>query len=85
MRQAHIHFGRIDQRRHLRVALLEPRPARRDAGRHAGLPATPGIDLGTITPADVVGPGVPTLRRTGHSAAGEFDELVSALRAGART
>ena len=72
--QAHIHFGGArHQRRHQRVPVLQRREPRPDAG----VPDAGGTVDGTLDADDVIGP-----TRQGI-AAGEFDELVDAIRAGA--
>ena len=77
--QAHIHLGAAGrQRRHLGVPVRSNPPVgqrRRPARRP--LPADRGArSRGTITPAQVDRPGDQGI------AAGEFDELVRAMRAG---
>jgi len=76
VQQAHIHFGSRSQSGNI-VAFLCTNLGNGPAGTPA-CPATGGTVTGTITPAQVVanaaGQGI---------AAGEFDELVQAIRAGA--
>jgi len=72
--QAHIHFGSESQTGGISVFLCT-NLGNGPAGTQACPPA-PATVTGTITPADVIGPGAQGI------AAGEFDELVDALRAG---
>jgi hypothetical protein len=73
--QAHIHFGAENQVGGVSVFLCT-NLGNGPAGTQA-CPAAPATITGTIKPADVIGP-------TGQGiAAGEFDELVAALKAGA--
>jgi len=68
--QAHIHFGGKAQSGGIAVFLCS------NVGGPAGTqacPAAPGVVTGTITAADVIGQGI---------SAGEFDELIMAIRAG---
>jgi hypothetical protein len=72
--QAHIHFGAEGQTGGVSVFLCT------NVGGPAGTqpcPAQPATITGTIVPGDVIGPADQGI------AAGEFDELVDAIRAGA--
>jgi hypothetical protein len=75
MTQAHIHFGARAQSGGISVFLCT-NLGNGPAGTQA-CPPSPGTVTGTITPADIIGPGAQGI------AAGEFDELVDAIRAGA--
>jgi CHRD domain len=72
--QAHIHFGAENQAAGISVFLCT-NLGNGPAGTQA-CPAAPATVTGTITPADVIGPGAQGI------GPGEFDELVAALRAG---
>jgi hypothetical protein len=72
--QAHIHFGSESQSGGISVFLCT-NLGNGPAGTQA-CPTPSGTVTGTITPADVIGPAGQGI------AAGEFDELVSAIRAG---
>jgi CHRD domain len=72
--QAHIHFGAVAQSGGISVFLCT-NLGNGPAGTQA-CPAAPATVSGTITPADVLGPSAQGI------AAGEFAELVSAIRAG---
>jgi hypothetical protein len=72
--QAHIHFGAENQAAGISVFLCS-NLGNGPAGTQA-CPAAPATITGTIKPADVIGP---TAQGIG---AGEFDELVAALKAG---
>lgn len=73
--QAHIHFGAVAQTGGVSAFLCS------NLGNGpAGTPLCPGPDgtvTGTITPDDIIGPAAQGI------AAGEFDELVDAIQAGA--
>jgi hypothetical protein len=72
--QAHIHFGNRFTSGGISTFLCGPAPAAKQACP-AGT-TDEAVVTGTITPADVIGP-------TGQGiSAGEFDELVQAIRAG---
>ena len=73
--QAHIHFGAEAQTGGISVFLCT-NLGNGPAGTQACPPA-PATVSGTITPADVIGPSAQGI------AAGEFGELVDAIRAGA--
>jgi hypothetical protein len=73
--QAHIHFGAPAQTGGI-SAFLCTNLGNGPAGTQA-CPQPPATITGTIRPGDVIGPGAQGL------AAGEFDELVAAIRAGA--
>jgi hypothetical protein len=73
--QAHIHFGSESQTGGISVFLCS-NLGNGPAGTQA-CPAAPATVSGTITPADIIGPGVQGI------AAGEFAELLRAIRAGA--
>jgi hypothetical protein len=73
--QAHIHLGAPATSGGISVFLCT-NLGNGPAGTQA-CPAPPATVTGTITPADVIGPAGQGL------AAGEFDELVDAIRAGA--
>jgi hypothetical protein len=73
--QAHIHFGATRQSGGISVFLCT-NLGNGPAGTQA-CPAAPATVTGTIRPADVLGP------TTQGISAGEFDELVDAIRAGA--
>jgi len=73
--QAHIHFGAKAQTGGISVFLCS-NLGNGPAGTQACPPA-PATVMGTITPTDVIGPASQGI------AAGEFAELVSAIRAGA--
>ena len=70
--QAHIHLGGRAQSGGI-IAFLCTNLTGGPAGAQA-CPAAPATITGTITPADVIGPGAQGI------AAGEFDELASALQ-----
>jgi CHRD domain len=72
--QAHIHFGGRHQSGDISVFLCT-NLGNGPAGTQA-CPAAPATIAGTIRPADVIGPAGQGI------AAGEFDELVDAIRAG---
>jgi CHRD domain len=72
--QAHIHFGSESQVGGISVFLCT-NLGNGPAGTQA-CPAQPATITGTITPADVIGPAAQGI------AAGEFDELVAAIRNG---
>jgi hypothetical protein len=72
--QAHIHFGGRHQSGGI-SAFLCSNLGNGPAGTQA-CPAAPATVTGTIRPADVIGPA------TQGIAAGEFEELVDAIRAG---
>jgi hypothetical protein len=73
--QSHIHLGNASQSGGISVFLCS-NLGNGPAGTQA-CPAAPATITGTITPADVIGP-------TGQGiTAGQFDELVAAIRAGA--
>jgi hypothetical protein len=73
--QAHIHFGNPWQNAGISVFLCTNQ-GNGPAGTQACPPA-PATITGTITPADVIGP-------TGQGiTAGQFEELIAAVRAGA--
>jgi hypothetical protein len=76
--QAHIHFGARAQSGGISVWLCANNPPITNAppGTQA-CPTREGSISGTITPADVVGPAGQGI------AAGEFEELIDAMRAGA--
>ena len=74
VQQAHIHFGSRAQSGGI-AAFLCTNLGNGPAGTPA-CPATGGTVTGTITPAQVIGPAAQGI------AAGEFDELVEAIRAG---
>lgn len=73
--QAHIHFGAEGQTGGISVFLCS-NLGNGPAGTQA-CPAQPASVSGTITPTDVIGPAAQGI------AAGEFAELVDAIRAGA--
>ena len=73
--QAHIHFGSVSQVGGISVFLCT-NLGNGPAGTQA-CPAAPATISGTIRPADVIGPAAQGI------SAGEFDELVAAIRAGA--
>jgi hypothetical protein len=73
--QAHIHFGARAQSGGISVFLCT-NLGNGPAGTQT-CPAAPGSVSGTITPADVIGPAGQGI------AAGQFAELVDAIRAGA--
>jgi CHRD domain len=72
--QAHIHFGSPSQSGGISVFLCT-NLGNGPAGTQA-CPAQPATITGTITPADVIGPASQGI------AAGEFGELLAAMRAG---
>jgi hypothetical protein len=73
--QSHIHIGNASQSGGISVFLCS-NLGNGPAGTQA-CPAAPATITGTITPADVIGP-------TGQGVtAGQFDELVAAIQAGA--
>lgn len=72
--QAHIHFGTKSQSGGISVFLCT-NLGNGPAGTQACPPA-PATVSGTVTPTDVLGPS------TQGIAAGEFDELIGAIRAG---
>jgi hypothetical protein len=72
--QAHIHFGARSQTGGI-AAFLCTNLGNGPAGTQA-CPAAPATVSGTITPADIIGPSAQGI------AAGEFAELISAIRAG---
>lgn len=72
--QAHIHFGARSQTGGI-AAFLCTNLGNGPAGTQT-CPAAPATVSGTITPADIIGPSAQGI------AAGEFAELVSAIRAG---
>ena len=72
--QAHIHFGAVAQSGGI-SAFLCSNLGNGPAGTQA-CPAAPGSVSGTITPTDIIGPAAQGI------AAGEFAELVRAIRAG---
>ena len=74
MTQAHIHFGSPSQVGGISVFLCT-NLGNGPAGTQACPPA-PATVSGTITPTDVIGPGAQGL------GAGQFDELIAAIRAG---
>jgi hypothetical protein len=78
VQQAHIHFGQMSVNGGISVFLCT-NLGNGPAGTQA-CPPPPASISGTITPADVIGPGTPPTNQ--GIAAGEFDELVSALRRG---
>ena len=84
VRQAHIHFGQKSVNGGISVWLcssLDP-PGATPAGTQP-CPQTPEASIsGTITAANVVGPGVPDAPGGQGISPGEFDELVRALRSG---
>ena len=73
--QAHIHFGLRSQSGGISVFLCS-NLGNGPAGTQA-CPASPATITGTIRPADVIGPADQGI------AAGEFAELIAAIRAGA--
>jgi hypothetical protein len=73
--QAHIHFGIPAQSGGISVFLCT-NLGNGPAGTQA-CPAAPATITGTIVPADVIGPSAQGI------AAGEFEELVDAIREGA--
>ena len=73
--QAHIHFGAVGQSGGISVFLCT-NLGNGPAGTQL-CPAQPATITGTIVPADVIGPAGQGI------AAGEFGELVDAIRAGA--
>ncbi|HEU5159407.1 MAG TPA: CHRD domain-containing protein [Streptosporangiaceae bacterium] len=73
--QAHIHFGSESQTGGISVFLCS-NLGNGPEGTQA-CPAAPGTVSGTVTPANVIGPSAQGI------AAGEFAELLRALRAGA--
>ena len=76
--QAHIHLGGRHQSGGISVFLCS-NLGNGPAGTQA-CPAAPATITGTIRPADVIGPNsAPTVQGI---AAGQFDELVAAIRAG---
>jgi hypothetical protein len=74
VQQAHIHFGGKAQSGGI-IAFLCANVGTPPAGTQA-CPAAPATITGTITPANVIGPAGQGI------AAGEFGELIAALRAG---
>jgi hypothetical protein len=74
VQQAHIHFGQMSVNGGISVFLCT-NLGNGPAGTQA-CPPPPASITGTITPDDVIGPGGQGI------AAGDFDELVSALRSG---
>jgi CHRD domain len=72
--QAHIHFGARGQSGGISFFLCT-NLGNGPAGTQA-CPAAPAAITGTITPADVIGPAGQGI------AAGQFDEIVAAIRAG---
>jgi hypothetical protein len=74
LQQAHIHFGQEAVNGGISVFLCT-NLGNGPAGTQA-CPPPPARVSGTITPADVIGPGAQGI------AAGEFDELVQAIRSG---
>jgi hypothetical protein len=74
VQQAHIHFGGPRQSGGISVFLCT-NLGNGPVGTQA-CPAQPATITGTITPADVIGPASQGI------AAGEFDELLAAMRAG---
>ncbi|MBF6025543.1 CHRD domain-containing protein [Lysobacter niastensis] len=75
--QAHIHFGQRAVNGGI-SAFLCTNLGNAPAGvQTQACPAQPGVIIGTITTADVIGPAGQGI------AAGELDELISAIRAGA--
>jgi CHRD domain len=75
VRQAHIHFGAVGQSGGISVFLCS-NMGNGPAGTQA-CPAQPATITGTIRPGDVIGPDSQGI------AAGEFGELLDAIRAGA--
>jgi hypothetical protein len=73
--QSHVHFGSPAQQGGISFFLCSNLPAP-PAGTQA-CPAAPATITGTIKPADVIGPPLQGI------AAGEFAEIVKAIRAGA--
>jgi CHRD domain len=75
--QAHIHFGAVGQSGGISVWLCgNPSPTVMPPAGTQTCPAAPATITGTIRPADVIGPAGQGI------AAGEFAELVAAIRAG---
>lgn len=72
--QAHVHFGSVSQAGGISFFLCS-NLGNGPAGTQA-CPAAPGTITGTVTPADVIGP------TTQGIAAGEFAEIVKAIRIG---
>jgi CHRD domain-containing protein len=73
--QAHIHFGQRSVNGGITVWLCANPPVMAPPGTQA-CPPGPATLTGTITPANVIGPAAQGI------GAGEFDELVRAMRAG---
>jgi CHRD domain len=78
VQQAHIHFGGRHQSGGI-SAFLCTNLGNGPAGTQL-CPAAPATITGTITPADVIGPNTPPTVQ--GIAAGQFDELVRAIRGG---
>jgi hypothetical protein len=77
--QAHIHFGAVAQSGGISVFLCS-NLGNGPAGTQACPPA-PATVSGIIRPADVIGPDTPPTKQ--GITAGEFSELIAAIRAGA--
>jgi hypothetical protein len=77
--QAHIHFGGKAQSGGISVFLCT-NLGNGPAGTQP-CPAAPATITGTIRPADVIGPGNPGPTNQGITA-GQFDELLAAIRGG---